>query len=65
MLRLGLTYSEQKAPQLEPRPGCPQGSEFLMIIVARNTCDTWVVMKWFVDIKKPIVIMVTMMMMIL
>ena len=60
-----MTHSEQKAPQPEDRPGCPPGSEFLMIIVARNTCDTWVVMRWFVDINKPIVIMVTMMMMIL
>ena len=55
-------YSEQKAPQLEDRLGCHQGSEFLMIIVARTL---GVVMKWFVDINKPLVIMVTMMMMIL
>ena len=60
-----MTHSEQKAPQPEDRPGCPPGSEFLMIIVARNTCDTWVVMRWFVDINKPIAIMVMMMMMIL
>ena len=57
---LKITYSEQKAPQLEDRPGCHQGSEFLMIIVARTL---GVVMKWFVDINKPIVIMVTMLMM--
>ena len=57
---LKITYSEQKAPQRVDKPGCHQGSEFLMIIVARTL---GVVMKWFVDINKPIVIMVTMLMM--
>ena len=37
---LKMTYSEQKSPQPEDRPGCPQGSEFLIIVVARKTCDT-------------------------
>ena len=58
-----MTHSEQKAPQPEDTgQDAPQVPSF---IVARNTCDTWVVMKWFVDINKPLVIMVTMMMMIL